>query len=254
MDTTNYSKDDMLISVVMMSYLYDYPGARSNPIYKFNRAVQSFLDQTYANKELIIVSDGCDLTVEEYNNNWKHYDNIKLIETEKSKFDWPGSKRQTGVDAAKGEWIVYLDSDDILHPDHISNIHTEIEEGIVAILNKTYTNAIHLNITGNPNGWMRLNGFKIHCSRIEDRISKIMDGAKPISVFGETYTYTHKELDGEKYGTSRTSHKKDCGVNWTDRRARGEDIIFSEALMRKPHKVVNSPTYIVCHVPGRIDI
>jgi len=254
MDTTNFSKEGLKISVVMMSYLYDYPGARSNPVYKFNRAVQSFLDQKYDNKELIIVSDGCDLTVEEYNSNWKQYDNIKLIYVEKSKFDWPGSRRQIGVDAADGEWIVYLDSDDIIHPDHLSNIHAEIEEDTVAILNNTYTNALQFNITGNPNGWMFLNGFKIHASRLEQRLEKMSAGSNTIDIYGERYFYKAKKMYHNKFGTSRTSHKKDCGVKWIDRRERGEDIIFSEALMRKPHKIINSPTYIVCHVPKRIDI
>ena len=48
----------MKISVIMQSYLGEYPGARSNPKYKFVRAVNSFLLQKHPDKELIIVSDG----------------------------------------------------------------------------------------------------------------------------------------------------------------------------------------------------
>lgn len=47
------------ISVIMPSYLGEYPGSRKDPDKKFIRAVESFKDQTLAQKELIIVSDGC---------------------------------------------------------------------------------------------------------------------------------------------------------------------------------------------------
>lgn len=244
------------MSVVMMSYLYDYPGSRSNPIEKFNRAVESFVQQSYDDKELIIVSDGCDLTVSEYNANWKHIDNIKLIETEKSSFNWPGSKRQIGVDNAIGDWIVYLDSDDILHHNHLTNIYNEIDHDTIAIFNNTYTNVININITGNPKGWMYINGYKIHYSKLEEKLRKIgYNSNNSITINNQTYKYDFKYLDNYKFGTSRTSHKKDCGVKWTDREARGEDMIFSEALMEQvKYKIINSPTYIVCHIPNRLDI
>jgi len=50
------------ISVIMPSYLGKYEGSRINADQKFIRAVESFQQQTLQNKELIIVSDGCEIT------------------------------------------------------------------------------------------------------------------------------------------------------------------------------------------------
>lgn len=68
----------MKISVIMQSYLGDYPGARSNPKYKFVRAVNSFLLQKHPDKELIIVSDGCEETKALYENCFSSFSNIKF--------------------------------------------------------------------------------------------------------------------------------------------------------------------------------
>lgn len=245
------------ISVVMPSYLGQYPDSRSNPIEKFNRAVQSFLNQDHENKELIIVSDGCELTNKQYDNMWSKYENIKLIKTDKSSSKWPGTNRQIGVDNATGEWITYLDSDDILHHSHLTNLAYHIDEGIEAIFNNTTSKALDYKIHGNIKGWMFVNGRKVHGRSLSNYLQKIDGNNLRVTVNGKLYPYAYDVLPPNtlKFGTCRTTHKKDCPVKWTDREARGEDIIFSEALMKKVnYKIINSPTYIVCHIPGRLDI
>ena len=54
----------------MQSYLGDYPGSRTEPERKFVRAVNSFLNQTNKNSELIIVSDNCKITEKLYKENF----------------------------------------------------------------------------------------------------------------------------------------------------------------------------------------
>jgi len=109
------------VSVIMASYLSPYNGSASNREQKFIRAVNSFKKQIYQNKELIIVSDGCQLTVELYNKFFSNDDNIKLLQIPKQQL-YSGKMRNIALDIADGEIITYLDSDDILGPNHIQII------------------------------------------------------------------------------------------------------------------------------------
>lgn len=113
----------MKISVIMPSFLGEYQGAASNREMKFERAVGSFLQQSYQDKELIIVSDGCEITNNLVRTKFPH-DCIKLITIEKQ-VNFSGEVRQAGLKQASGDVITYLDTDDYfgnnLHLDFIYN-------------------------------------------------------------------------------------------------------------------------------------
>lgn len=82
------------------------------------RAVDSALAQTYQNIEIIVVSDGSEDDTEKV---------MKKTEAEHSKLHFisyfPGRggnyARNTGIKAAKGEWVAFLDDDDEWHADKI---------------------------------------------------------------------------------------------------------------------------------------
>ena len=80
---------------------------------KFIRAVKSFLNQTYENKELIIVSDGCQVTEYLYDNHFKNNSLIKFKLIEKQPL-YSGNVRNTGLNMATGDIITYLDADDVI--------------------------------------------------------------------------------------------------------------------------------------------
>jgi glycosyltransferase involved in cell wall biosynthesis len=117
------------ISVIMASYLGNYPNRATNPEKKFLRAVKSFLTQSYQNKELVIVADGCLKTKELYEKNLTKFDNIKIVCIPKAPL-YGGENRNAGLRVATGDIISYLDADDVIGKDHLSIIMSEFSDDV----------------------------------------------------------------------------------------------------------------------------
>lgn len=111
-----------MISVVMASYLGKYNGAAKDRETKFIRAVDSFLSQTNEDSELVIVSDGCDITTALTP---KHH-RIQLLKIPKQKI-WSPVVRNTGIHYANGAHVCYLDTDDMLGPTHLQTIANNLD-------------------------------------------------------------------------------------------------------------------------------
>ncbi len=88
------------------------------PVYKteayLDRCVQSVLKQTYGNLEIILVDDGSPDRCPQMCDEWAKKDNrIRVIH----KANGGGAQaRNAGLDAATGEYIGFVDSDDYIHP------------------------------------------------------------------------------------------------------------------------------------------
>lgn len=82
------------------------------------RSVQSVCDQTYKNWELIIIADD----LGDYENVLKEQGisdkRIKYASTRR-KGGGPSNARNVGLDAANGDYIALLDSDDLFHPEKL---------------------------------------------------------------------------------------------------------------------------------------
>ena len=80
------------------------------------RALQSVADQTFQVTEVIVIDDAStDNTIEkvvEYSKNSKI--TIQLLHSDRN--TGPGSARNRGWDNSKGEFIAFLDADDVWHP------------------------------------------------------------------------------------------------------------------------------------------
>ena len=114
----------MKISVIMASFL-NMPG-RTQLDAKFKRAVNSFLKQTHEDKELIIVADGCEKTMQIYNENFSNYPNIKLIPIPKQPL-YSGIMRNIAFEVCSGNIVSYLDSDDCFGSRHLEIINEQFD-------------------------------------------------------------------------------------------------------------------------------
>lgn len=84
------------------------------PVYNVERylcrAVDSILNQTYKNLEIILVEDGCSDRCPEICDNYSRKDfRVKVIHKEN---EGVSVARNTGLDKASGEYITFVDSDD----------------------------------------------------------------------------------------------------------------------------------------------
>jgi glycosyltransferase involved in cell wall biosynthesis len=80
------------------------------------KAIDSILAQTYTDYEIIVVDDGSTDNTKEVLKPYK--DKINYIYQENRGVS---SARNTGIHAALGQWIAFLDSDDIWLPDKLSS-------------------------------------------------------------------------------------------------------------------------------------
>ena len=82
------------------------------------KAIKSVLDQTYSNYEIILVDDGSDNDISDIEKLAKGNDKIKIYKN-KENIGASGS-RNVGIRKASGDYIAFLDSDDLFKPDKLA--------------------------------------------------------------------------------------------------------------------------------------
>lgn len=91
--------------------------------------LNSIVEQRYKNIELIIVNDGsADRTsylIERFIENKSDEINIKLIEKENGGVS---SARNKGLSSATGKYIVFIDSDDTVSPEHVMSLISPLKD------------------------------------------------------------------------------------------------------------------------------
>jgi glycosyltransferase involved in cell wall biosynthesis len=98
----------------------------------FNQAIyldeclQSVINQTYANWECIIVNDGSKDNTEQVVQKWLNLD-TRFIYLKKSNGGL-ASARNAGIEISKGEYILPLDSDDLISPNFVEKAILKISE------------------------------------------------------------------------------------------------------------------------------
>ena len=102
------TKDQPLVSVIMPCF---------NSGKTIRNSLNSILSQSYSNYEIIIIDDGsCDNT----SNLLKQYTDSRIIFILNKYEKGVAGARRTGIDTAKGEFIAFLDSDDLWYKDKLT--------------------------------------------------------------------------------------------------------------------------------------
>lgn len=102
------------------------------PVYRtekfLNQCICSVINQTYSNLEIILVDDGSPDRCPEICEEWKGKDNrIQVIH---QKNGGGGKARNIALDKAKGDFILFVDSDDYISPIMIEFLLSQFKEDI----------------------------------------------------------------------------------------------------------------------------
>lgn len=195
----------MKFSIIIPSYLGAYGGAAQNREQKIIRAIASAQHQTFRDFEIIVVADGCKRTMELV----KDCLNVRSFLIEKGKH-FGGAPRNKGIEEAQGEWITYLDIDDVLGENHLQIIADNIGDA----------------------DWVWYNDIRYNIRKDEWQGN-----------FCDVHTIG-------RHGTSNVCHKRSLGVTWDHKGYAHDYYFIQSLLKFKNNKKIATPEYYVLHVPG----
>lgn len=101
------TESDIRFSVVIPVY---------NGAATIQRAIESCLRQSFAAAEIIVIDDGSEDDTEQLVLSFNH-PSIQYIKNGSNR--GPSHSRNAGMRRATGDWIVFLDADDVFHPDKL---------------------------------------------------------------------------------------------------------------------------------------
>ncbi len=135
-------------------------------------AIQSVIDQEFTNWELIVVDDASSDNTAKVLEQYADRSNIRVIRNQKNLHK--GGARNVGIDAAKGNYICFLDDDDYYEKNHLSVFDEKIRE-LREPFGMLYTMPLHLDsATGTARKYS-------HSPKPEDdQVDYLFDSAHPI--------------------------------------------------------------------------
>ena len=139
-------------------------------------AIQSILDQSYKNVEIVVIND-CGTDVKEIVRGLNIRNNIIYLNHHTNK--GLAASRNTGIKAASGKYIAYLDDDDIYYPNHLETLVNVIEEGKYKV---AYTDAYRA-FQVLENGHYRITRRDIPFSNDFDRDLLLIQNISPVNCF-----------------------------------------------------------------------
>ncbi len=186
----------MLVSIIMPTY--------NNAEY-INNAIKSVFEQTYKNKEIIVIDDGSTDSTRQVIKPYLHRIKYHFQENK-----GVASARNKGLELANGDYIAFLDSDDFWFPKNL-----EIKVGILKAhknLGAVFSNFRMIDRTG----VIYSNGIiKRYSSFNKKKYEKVFLADRHISINKKNYKYFYGKiffdlLLGNFILTSTTVFKKKC--------------------------------------------
>ncbi|MCX6329093.1 MAG: glycosyltransferase [Bacteroidia bacterium] len=210
----------------MPSFLGKYKSAAADRDKKLVRAINSVLQQSFTDFELLVISDGCEETIEIVKKNFTDK-RVRLFAMDKAPI-FSGKPRNAGIYNAKGDWITYLDIDDMFGVDHLKILNSQItHHDWYWFDDRSYNvNKKRFGFTEKP----ELNDFNIHRVNI-DKLGQC--------------------------GTSNIMHRKYIDAYWPPEGSYKQDYLFImtlKAISREYTYLMEVPQYLICHVPSLLDI
>ena len=137
--------NEQMVSVIMPAF---------NTVQWISDAIHSIKSQTYKNWELIIVDDGStDNTTEKIKSLFED-ERIKIF---RQKNSGPAVARNRGVEEAQGEFMAFLDADDLWFEDkltkQVEHFHSHPELGLIHSMNRFFNDDPILSKPFQPPGW-----------------------------------------------------------------------------------------------------
>ena len=201
-------------SIIMPSYCGEYKKAAKNRDLKLHRAIKSVQRQICPDWELIVIADGCQRTVEVVNEFKDQRISCYFVE-KKPDIISVGSLRNIGIEKAVGEYICYLDSDDMFGENHLTELDCQV--------NSNY-----------------------HWHFFNDCL---------YSAKADSFIERKCSFKAGNCGTSNIVHLRSIPVRWPDYSPYGyDDLNFIRRLQKYRHSVITGAEYFVCHAPGGYDV
>lgn len=193
--------DDLISIVVPIYHVEKY----------LNRCLESILQQTYSNLEIILVDDGSDDKCPEMCDEFAKVDHrIKVIHQKNGGLS---VARNAGIDVATGKYIAFVDSDDCISEHYLEFLFRAIDETKADIAQCNYTEfnddfiPIYARNYAIPKIWDKMQALRsqvISCTNIISTVAwnKLYD----ISLFKDI-RYTPGKLHEDEFTTYRLFDK-----------------------------------------------
>lgn len=215
-----------LISIIIPVY-----NAEDN----LRNCIQSVINQTYTELEIIIINDGSTdesgFICKEYKDK---YSNIIFIDQNNRGVSY---SRNEGIEASSGEYITFVDSDDYIENNYIEVLYTNMKKYDTDLVIGSYRRVVDLEIQARTREYMCI-----------EREWTIREFLKEISLF-----LNDMLVQGPCFKLFKANLIKDNKIIFSEDLDFGEDTLFIYNYLRYVKKIYTTNQVIYNYVLNNID-